>query len=54
MAAQSLKAPSQASNTSKTTSGEVANGFEGGVTIEGFNDWQEDDVIEAYSLQQVR
>ena len=33
---------------------EVANGFEGGVTIEGFNDWQEDDVIEAYSLQQVR
>ena len=33
---------------------EVANGFEGGVTIESFNDWQEDDVIEAYSLQQVR
>ena len=33
---------------------EVANGFEGGVTIEGFNNWQEDDVIEAYSLQQVR
>ena len=33
---------------------EVANGFEGGVTIEGFNDWQEDDAIEAYSLQQVR
>ena len=33
---------------------EVANGFEGGVTIEGFNDWQEDDVIEAYTLQQVR
>lgn len=33
---------------------EVANGFEGGVTIESFNDWQEDDVIEAYSLRQVR
>ena len=33
---------------------EVANGFEGGLTIEGFNDWQEDDVIEAYTLQQVR
>ncbi len=33
---------------------EVLNGFEGGVTIEGFNDWEEDDVIEAYSVQQVR
>ncbi len=33
---------------------EVANGFEGGVTIEGFNDWQEDDVIEAYTRRQVR
>ena len=33
---------------------EVLNGLEGGVTIEGFNDWEEDDVIEAYSVQQVR
>ena len=33
---------------------EVANGLEGGVTIDGFNDWQEDDVIEAYRSQQVR
>jgi translation initiation factor IF-2 len=33
---------------------EVANGFEGGVTIEGFNDWREDDVIEAYTIRQVR
>ena len=27
---------------------EIANGFEGGVTMEGFNEWREDDVIEAY------
>ena len=27
---------------------EIANGFEGGVTMEGFNEWQEDDVVEAY------
>jgi translation initiation factor IF-2 len=33
---------------------EVANGFEGGVTIEGFNDWQEGDIIEAYRSEQVR
>ena len=33
---------------------EVANGFEGGVTIEGFSDWQEDDVVEAYTVRQVR
>ena len=33
---------------------EIANGFEGGVTIEGFNDWREEDVIEAYRSEQVR
>ena len=33
---------------------EVANGFEGGVTIEGFSDWQEGDIIEAYRSEQVR
>ena len=33
---------------------EIANGFEGGVTIEGFNDWQEEDVIESYRSVQVR
>ena len=32
---------------------EVANGFEGGVTIEGFNDWREEDTIEAYRSEQV-
>ena len=33
---------------------EIANGFEGGVTIEGFNDWREEDVIESYRSVQVR
>lgn len=33
---------------------EIANGFEGGVAIEGFNDWQEEDVIESYRSVQVR
>ena len=33
---------------------EIANGFEGGVTLDGFNDWREDDVIEAYRSEQVR
>ena len=33
---------------------EIANGFEGGVTIEGFNDWLEEDIIEAYRSEQVR
>ena len=32
---------------------EIANGFEGGVTMERFNDWREDDVIEAYRSEQV-
>ena len=33
---------------------EITNGFEGGVTIEGFNDWREEDVIESYRSEQVR
>ena len=33
---------------------EIANGLEGGVTMDRFNDWQEDDVIEAYRSEQVR
>ncbi len=33
---------------------EIANGFEGGVTIEGFNDWQEEDLIESYRSERVR
>ena len=33
---------------------EIANGFEGGLTIEGFGDWQEEDAIEAYRSEQVR
>ena len=33
---------------------EITNGFEGGVTIDRFNDWQEGDVIEAYRSEQVR
>ncbi len=33
---------------------EIANGFEGGVTIEGFNNWMEDDLIESYRSEQVR
>ena len=33
---------------------EVANGFEGGLTIDGFNEWEEGDVIEAYRSEQVR
>ncbi len=32
---------------------EVANGFEGGVTIEGFNDWREEDIVEAYRSERV-
>ena len=33
---------------------EVATGFEGGVTVEGFNDFEEDDILEAYSEQRVQ
>ena len=33
---------------------EIANGFEGGLTIEGFGDWEEEDAIEAYRSEQVR
>jgi translation initiation factor IF-2 len=33
---------------------EITTGFEGGVTIDRFNDWQMDDVIEAYRSEQVR
>ncbi len=33
---------------------EIANGFEGGVTIDGFNDWREDDLVESYRSEQVR
>ena len=31
---------------------EIANGFEGGLTIEGFGDWEEEDAIEAYRSEQ--
>ena len=30
---------------------EVANGFEGGVSVDGFNDFEEDDVLEAYNTE---
>ena len=33
---------------------EVATGFEGGVTVEGFNDFEEDDILEAYSEQRIQ
>ena len=33
---------------------EVATGFEGGVTVEGYNDFEEDDILEAYSEQRVQ
>lgn len=34
---------------------EIANGFEGGVALDGFNDWEEEDVVEAYrSVQRAR
>ena len=33
---------------------EITTGFEGGVTIDRFSDWREDDVIEAYRSEQVR
>ena len=32
---------------------EVANGFEGGVSVEGFNEFEEDDILEAYSTETV-
>ncbi len=32
---------------------EVANGFEGGVSVEGFNEFEEDDVLEAYTTETV-
>ena len=32
---------------------EIVNGLEGGVTIDGFDDWQEEDLIEAYRSEQV-
>ena len=33
---------------------EITTGFEGGVTIDRFSDWQVDDLIEAYRSEQVR
>ena len=32
---------------------EVATGLEGGVTVEGFNEFEEDDVLEAYVSEEV-
>ena len=32
---------------------EVANGFEGGVSVDGFNDFEDDDVLEAYSTEMI-
>ena len=32
---------------------EVTNGLEGGITLEGFHDYEEDDVLEAYRTEQV-
>ena len=32
---------------------EVTTGFEGGITLEGFHDYEEDDVLEAYRTEQV-
>ena len=32
---------------------EIATGFEGGLSIDGFNDFEEDDVIEAYSVEEL-
>jgi len=32
---------------------EVANGFEGGVSVEGFNEFEEDDILEAYNTETV-
>lgn len=32
---------------------EITNGFEGGVALDGFNDWLEDDVVEAYRSARV-
>ena len=31
---------------------EVANGFEGGIVLDGFNDFEEEDVLESFTLQQ--
>ncbi|SVB60600.1 uncharacterized protein METZ01_LOCUS213454, partial [marine metagenome] len=30
---------------------EVANGFEGGLSVDGFSDFEEDDVLEAYNTE---
>ena len=32
---------------------EVANGFEGGVSVDGFNEFEEDDVLEAYNTETI-
>ena len=32
---------------------EVANGFEGGISVDGFNDFEDDDVLEAYNTETV-
>ena len=32
---------------------EVANGFEGGLSVEGFNEFEEDDILEAYTTETV-
>ena len=33
---------------------EVATGFEGGVTVDGYNDFEENDILEAYTVEKVQ
>ena len=32
---------------------EVATGFEGGISLDGFDDFEEDDILEAYTSVQI-
>jgi len=33
---------------------EVATGFEGGVTVDGYTDFEENDILEAYTVEKVQ
>ena len=45
--------PISSLNLFKDVVWEVSNGFEGGVSVEGFNEFEEDDVLEAYTTETV-
>ena len=44
----------RASSASRTTCSEVAEGFECGISLEGFNDLKEKDIIECYEVEEIK